>query len=222
MDECSERPMDEEELGSKTPLTDIIDDMVADARDGTLTLGDVLDDLGDRSYGPLFFILGLIIMLPIGAIPGVPIIIGAVLIILAAQFVFGLKHPWMPSRFRALSITQEKAQDARRRVRPFLGFVDRFIDERALWIVSRPMRIFAASSIIFLSLTMIPLEFIPFGVAVPGAAITAFGLAIVARDGLLMMIALGFVAGTGWLLAAFFEMIVKTVQANEWFGFSAM
>lgn len=192
---------------SKTPLADIIDDIVADAKDGALTLGDVLDDLGDRSYGPLFFILGLIILLPIGAIPGVPIVLGAVLIILAVQFVLGLKHPWMPDRFRRLSISEDKARNAQRRVRPFLRFVDRFVDARVLWIVSRPMRIFAAAAIILLSIAMIPLEIIPFGVAVPGAAITAFGLAIVARDGLVMLIALGFVGGTCWLCASVWSMI---------------
>ncbi len=191
---------------SKTPLTDIIDDIVADAKDGELTLGDVLDDLGDRSYGPLFFVLGLIIMLPIGAIPGVPIVLGAVLIILAVQFVLGLKHPWMPSRFRRLSISEKKARYTETRVRPFLGFVDRFVDARVLWIVSRPMRVFAAVSIIVLSLAMAPLEIVPFGVAVPAAAITAFGLAIVARDGLLMLIALGFVGGTGWLCVSVWSM----------------
>ncbi len=191
---------------SKTPLTDIIDDVVADAKEGALTLGDVLDDLGDRSYGPLFFILGLIILLPIGAVPGVPIILGVVLIILAIQFVLGLKHPWMPARFRRLSISEKKARDAERRVRPFLRFIDRFVDARILWIVSRPMRVFAASSIILLSLAMVPLEIVPFGVAVPAAAIAAFGLAIVARDGLVMLIALGFVGGTGWLIVRVWSM----------------
>ena len=192
---------------SKTPLTDIIDDVVADAKDGALTLGDILDELGDRSYGPLFFILGLIILLPIGAIPGVPIVLGAVLIILAVQFVLGLRHPWMPGRFRRLSISEEKARNAQRRVRPFLRFVDRFVDARVLWIVSRPMRIFAATAIILLSLAMVPLEIIPFGVAVPGAAVMAFGLAIVARDGLVMLIALGFVVATCWLCFSVWSMI---------------
>lgn len=192
---------------SKTPLADIIDDIVADAKDGALTLGDILDDLGDRSYGPLFFILGLIILLPIGAIPGVPIILGAVLIILAVQFVLGLRHPWMPARFRALSVSEQKARDTQRRVRPFLRFVDRFVDARLLWIVSRPMRVLAAAAIILLSLAMVPLEIIPFGVAVPGAAITAFGLAIVARDGLVMLIALGFVGGTCWLCVSVWSMV---------------
>ncbi len=186
---------------SKTPLTDIIDDIVDDAEDGELTLGHILDDLNDRSYGPLFFVLGLIILLPIGAIPGVPIVIGAVLIILAAQFVFGLRHPWMPERFRHLSVSEEKARDARQKVAPFLRFIDRIVDTRLTWIVSKPLRIFAALSIIFLSLTMVPLEVIPFGVAAPGAAVVAFGLAITARDGLLMLIALGFVGGTLYLLA---------------------
>ncbi len=192
---------------SKTPLTDIIDDIVTDAKDGVLTLGDVLDDLGDRSYGPLFFILGAIILLPIGAIPGVPIVLGAVLIILAVQFVLGLNHPWMPARFRRLSISEKKARDAERRIRPVLRFVDRFVDARLLWIVSRPMRVFAAAAIILLSLAMVPLEIIPFGVAVPAAAVAAFGLAIVARDGLVMLIALGFVGGTCWLCASVWAMV---------------
>ncbi len=199
--------MDESIETSKTPMIDIIDDIVADARDGELTLGDVLDDLGDRSYGPLFFILGLIILLPIGAVPGVPIVLGGVLVILAVQFVFGLKHPWMPDRFRHLSVTAEKAQAARQRAAPFLRAVDRVVDTRVVWIVSRPMRVFAAVSIILLSLTMIPLEFVPFGVAVPAAAVSAFGLAIVARDGVLMMVALGFVGGTSWLLTSVWAMV---------------
>ncbi len=192
---------------SKTPLSDIVDDMVADAKGGELTLGDVLDDLGDRSYGPLFFVFGLIIMLPIGAVPGVPIVLGFVMIILAVQFVVGMHHPWMPSRFRRLAISEKKARDARRRARPILRFIDRFVDARMAWIVSRPMRVFAAAAIILLSLAMIPLEFIPFGVAVPAAAIAAFGLAIVARDGLVMLIALAFVGGTGWLMTSAWAMI---------------
>ena len=186
---------------SKTPLADLVADIVADAHDGALTLGDVLDDLGDRSYGPLFFLLGLTIILPIGAVPGVPIVIGAVLVILAVQFVFGLKHPWMPGRFRRLSITAKAARETERRLGPVLRFMDRFVDARILWIVSRPLRLFAALAIILLSLAMVPLEFVPFGVAVPGAAVAGFGLAIVARDGLVMLIALGFTGGAVWLVA---------------------
>ena len=191
---------------SKTPLTDLIDEIVADAENGALTLGAILDDLRDRSYGPLFFVLGLIILLPIGAIPGVPIVIGVILIILSAQFVFGLHHPWMPDRFRHLSVSEEKAKDARRRVGPTLRFLDHLVDERLSWVVSKPLRIFAALSIMFLSLTMIPLEIVPFGVAVPGAAIAAFGLAITARDGLVMLIALGFVGGTIYLMLSIAEL----------------
>lgn len=206
------------EPGTKTPLGDLLDDIVAEARSGPLTLGGVLDDLGDRSYGPLFFIIGVIIMLPIGAVPGVPIILGAVLIILAVQFVIGLTHPWMPARLRALSLTEQKAREVRRRIGGVLAFFDRFIDERARWAVSRGMRVFFAVAIILLSLTMIPLEFIPFGVAAPGAAIAAFGLAIVARDGVLAMIALALTGLAFWLMFAFIDMITDAFSGNEQAG----
>lgn len=200
--------------GSKTPLIDIIDDIIADAREGSLFLGNVLDDLGDRSYGPLFFLLGLIIVTPIGAIPGVPIIIGAVLIILAFQFIFGLRHPWMPERFRHLSVREEKIVTTRRKIGPVLELIDKIVDERMSWAVSRPFRVFAAIAIIGLSITMVPLEFVPFGVAAPGAAIAAFGLAIVARDGLLMLVASGFVATTIFLLVQFAAMIARAFSGG--------
>lgn len=185
---------------SATPLTNIVDDIVADAHDGVLMLGDILDDLGDRSYGPLFFVLGLTIITPIGAVPGVPVILGVILIILSVQFLLGLHHPWMPERFRKLSVSADRALQSRKKLSGTLGFIDRFVDHRLDWAVSRPMRMLAAAAIILLSLAMIPLEFIPFGVAVPGVAITAVGLSIVARDGLVMLVALGFVGATIYLV----------------------
>ena len=55
-----------------------------------------------------------------------------------------------------------------------------------------------------LGLTLIPLEMVPFAVAVPGLAITMIGLAIFARDGLLMLLALGLsLAAFGVVGAAF-------------------
>jgi hypothetical protein len=52
---------------------------------------------------------------------------------------------------------------------------------------------------------MVPLEVIPFAVAAPAAAITLFGLALTARDGLLMLV--------GFAVAA-----ASTVLAWRWIG----
>ncbi|MEC7815327.1 MAG: exopolysaccharide biosynthesis protein, partial [Pseudomonadota bacterium] len=44
------------------------------------------------------------------------------------------------------------------------------------------------------------MEFIPFSANGAGLALMAFGLAIVARDGLLALLALAFTGGTGWFV----------------------
>lgn len=48
----------------------------------------------------------------------------------------------------------------------------------------------AAACCIILALTVPPLELLPFATTVPMVAIAAFGLALLVRDGLLMIIAM--------------------------------
>ncbi|MEM8755919.1 MAG: exopolysaccharide biosynthesis protein, partial [Pseudomonadota bacterium] len=59
-----------------------------------LQVGDLLDSFGSRAFGPLFFILGAIPASPIGSIPGASIVIGALLLLLAAQMIFTDDAPW--------------------------------------------------------------------------------------------------------------------------------
>jgi hypothetical protein len=54
---------------------------------------------------------------------------------------------------------------------------------------------------ILVAATMPPLELIPFAATAAGAALTAFGLSLIAHDGVMVLIALG-VTATGATLAA--------------------
>jgi hypothetical protein len=53
-----------------------------------------------------------------------------------------------------------------------------------------------------LSLTMFPLAFVPWGVTVPAFAIVAFGLALIARDGVFALVGYVLLVTTAFLLAA--------------------
>ena len=63
------------------------------------------------------------------------------------------------------------------------------ITERLKWATSGPAQYAAASLVSLMALIMIPLELVPFAVAVPGAAISMVGVALLARDGALMLLA---------------------------------
>lgn len=173
------------------PLEDLLDEAIEASHGGKISLADLLDHYGTRSFGPILVILSLAIISPIGGIPILPIVFGGVIILLSAQILIGHTHVWLPARLRNAAIDREKAKKWRASAQRTLARIDRLIQSRLHWAAGRTAQWLAAICLIFLSLTMIPLELVPFGVTAPGIAILCFGAGLTARDGVLML--LGFV-----------------------------
>lgn len=179
-------------MANNHPLENILKTAADKAPGDEVSFGDLLDLWEDRTFGPIFTILGLLIVLPpLGAIPGLPLIVGMVLILFAFQMMVGSTHVWVPEAIENLSISKKKVRKAHEKSQGVLRKLDSWVSDRISWAISQPARQIAAGVVMFLGLTLIPLEMVPFAVAVPGLAITMIGLAIFARDGLLMLLALG-------------------------------
>lgn len=167
-------------------------------------IGDVVQAMGARSFGPFIMLPALIEISPLGAVPGVPTFLALVIAITAAQLLFGREHLWLPGFVRNRSAKSEKVLKAVDRLRPIAEWMDRWFHGRMKRFASGPFPRIAAACVIALAMTVPPLEFIPFASTAPMAAITAFGLALIVRDGLLMLIAGGLTVaalGTGIALA---------------------
>ena len=66
----------DEKAERERPLQTLLDEAI-DAADGDeLRVEDLLEAYGTRSFGPLIAILGLIALSPIGAVPGIPALLG--------------------------------------------------------------------------------------------------------------------------------------------------
>ena len=83
--------------------------------------------------------------------------------------------------------------------------VDRFVSRRMPFLVgTKTARTVLHATIIVLALTMYPLALVPWGVTAPAVALVAFGLALIARDGLMALIGYLGVAATAafaiWLI----------------------
>jgi hypothetical protein len=196
------------------PLESVLDTAIQDCDDDKVTIGALLDMFGDRSFGPVIILLGLLVTVPpLGGIPGLPILVGIIILLFSLQIVFGARHIWMPQFVQKQGIACSKLEDARGRVRPWLQRIDRMITERLTWATGRIATYAAALAVSGLSLLMIPLELVPFAVAAPGTAIVLFGLALVARDGALMLA--GF-AGTAAAFSITVFLVPWSVVAG-WF-----
>ncbi len=171
-------------------IGDILDKLneLADAGE-QVSLGEALEAFGSRSYGPFLLVPALIEMSPIGGIPGLPTVLAAIIILFAVQMVWGREHLWLPGFLKNRSVKSDKVKKATDKLRGTASFFDRWFHGRLPALTQGPFIRVAAVGSILLALTVPPLELFPFASTAPMAAIAAFGLALLVRDGVLMMIA---------------------------------
>ena len=184
-----------------TDVNDILDDLNALADDESdVSLGDVIDKIGPRGSGALLLMPGLMGITPVGAIPGVPTVLGLFTIVIAVQILFGRDRLWLPGVLRNRAVEDDKLAEAVGKLRGPADWIDRHFGNRLAALTSAPARIGAALACIALGAILPPLEVVPFAALIPFAAITLLGLALTLRDGLLMAVA--FAASGGALYAA--------------------
>lgn len=188
---------------SSHTLTDLLDRLAENTSGEKVSLGDLLHSLDTRSYGPLLLAAGLIAASPLGMVPGMSIVTGSIIIVLSAQMLFGMKHPWLPKRLLSLEFDRDRVTATREKLKPWLRWAERPIRARYTKLVQPPVTQLIALGCIGLSLLFYPLALVPFGVFLPATAVTLFALALAARDGLLAILAAVLTAAAGWATYAF-------------------
>lgn len=181
-----------------TDLIDDIDDQVDGERD--LSVEDVMDAFGSRSFGPLIAIPGLMMVTPIGGVPGMPAIVASFVVLLAGQQLAGRDKPWLPRKLRERSVSKNKWDSTSEKIRPWAKRVDKLLRPRLGVLTNHAMERAISMIVIVLALTMFPLGFIPFTTAAPGTAILFFGLAFSARDGVAVILGLVATAASGYFV----------------------
>ncbi|WP_279478023.1 exopolysaccharide biosynthesis protein [Aureimonas sp. SK2] len=160
----------------------------ADGKD-TVTIRTVIDAFDSRSYGAFLLVPALLEISPIGGIPGVPTVIAAIIALFAAQILFGQKAMWLPGFLGSRRLSSDRLHKAIDKLRPLARFMDRWFHGRLPLLTSTPFMKGAALACVLLAFTVPPLELVPFASTAPMAAVAAFGLAMLVRDGALMVVA---------------------------------
>ena len=191
---------------SKTDGVDAILDQLHEAAEASdeVSIGEVVERFGGRGFGPFLLLPALIEISPIGGIPGLPTVLAAIIILVAAQILFGREHLWLPEFIRRRSVSSDTMRKAARKLRPLARWLDRWFHRRFSLLVSAPF-VKTAAAVVILACVSVPfLELVPFASTIPMAVVIAFGLAMTVRDGLLMALAFaGTVAGAWglWVVA---------------------
>jgi len=187
-------------------LADVIDQL-AETGEGKdqVSIGDLQEAIGQRSFGPFLLVPAIIEVSPIGGIPAVPTVLALIVILFAAQLLFGKRHFWLPKVVSDRSIDGDRLKKALGYVRPVARWTDKVIRARLVWATREPFIHIAAGLCILLACSVPPLEAVPFASTAPFGTIGLFGLALIARDGLLILI------GFALSLAAFYVVYASLI-----------
>ena len=157
----------------------------------SVSVGGVIEKLGNRGYAPFLIVPAAIEISPIGGLPGVPTILAAIILVVASQMALGRKHLWLPEFVRQRSIASKRVSKALDKLDPTIQKLDSwFSNERLSSMTQAPATNIAALACMLLALTVPPLEFIPFASTAPMTAIALIGIALLVHDGWLMLAAL--------------------------------
>lgn len=181
-------------------MVDRIGDAEPDAGD-RVTLDAILDAVGRRSFGPLLVAAGVIILVPlVGDIPGVPVLVGLVVLLVSVQLLLGRDHIWLPRWMLKRSVSRAKLCKGLGWLRRPARFIDRLLRPRLTVLTRGPAIYVVAATCILVAAATPAMELVPFSATIAGAVLTAFGLALIAHDGALAVTAFVLTAGgLGWV-----------------------
>ena len=178
-------------------LQELLDELEGAGEGDEVTIREVHEAVGRRSFGPALLIPGLLGASPLSGIPGTPSIVGILTLLITGQLLIGREEFWLPGFLLRRSVSRERFEKTIQKVGPAARVVDRVVKPRLEMFVGRTAVYVIAGLCLLLALTAPVLEALPFAITGVGAALAAFGLALVANDGVLALVALLLCVGTG-------------------------
>lgn len=189
-------------------------DALAEGRAGPspMTLGGVLDEFRARAFGIYLLIVILPAFIPLPA--GAGAVSGPLVSLAGLQLLWLMEHPWVPGFLSRRPLPPERLVSFRDRSSRVLRWLEKFSRPRSEWAIDHPAaRIFTGLMLVVLGfLLALP---IPATNYVFGLLLLAYAIAMIERDGRLLMVA--------WLLGlaeiitlALFSRQIAEAAADAW------
>lgn len=171
-------------------LSDVLDRLESAAHDDSITVQEVVEKLGRKSFAALMLIFALISTSPASAIPGITATVAAIVFILVVQMIFGRECVWLPRFISRRRMSTEKLCKGIGWLRRPVAFVERFLKARLTFLLHRPWLYLPLGLILALTLFMPFMEVIPTSGSIASAVIAFFAAGLLMRDGGLVLFSL--------------------------------
>lgn len=173
------RPADNDgALGAQ--IRQLIDELPEDH----LSLGDLLDTVGDEGLLLLTVLMTLVFLIPV-SIPGVSTVFGAAIVLIGVSRLSG-RPLWLPARIRSRPLPAARLRPALGRGLVWVGRLERISRPQRLPALANGRAVDLFNNLCFIAaalLLMAPFGFIPFSNTLPGLALLLYAVGMIQRDG---------------------------------------
>ncbi|MBJ6980411.1 MULTISPECIES: exopolysaccharide biosynthesis protein [unclassified Luteimonas] len=162
--------------------------LVAGPEDEALPLRTLLDGLGRSMFGMLLFIATLPAFLPIPGLAGA--LSGPLVSLVGLQLLLGLRRPWLPGFVARRGPRRGTLARFEHRISPWLARLEHLVRPRLAGLIDhRAATMFTGVLLVLLGVLLaLP---IPFTNYVFGVLLLAYALALLERDGVLLLVSWG-------------------------------
>ncbi|MGN0922318.1 MAG: exopolysaccharide biosynthesis protein [Cellvibrio sp.] len=200
-------PHPSDQQGS-TSLSSLLAHYAQGLQEEHISIRDILESLGNRSFGFVLFLFALPNSLPIIGIPGVSTITGIPILFVALQMAFGYERVYLPRWIADRSMATADFKQLVERATPWIQKIERLMRPRGDWLISdrvEPLLGLICSGLAFLLILPIPL-----GNLFPAFAIVLIALGLIERDGLFVMFGVAVGALSGFVLGGLVLVALHT------------
>jgi hypothetical protein len=197
------------------PLSQRLAQIIAEDGPDRLSFSGLAEHLHARAWGGLLLIFAAINMLPLP--PGTSAFFALPILIISAQMVFGRASPWFPKRIDRRGVTKQELGRLVGKIEWLELRVERIFKPRLARLTSpTATRVIGIVCFLLALIAAIP---VPLFHVAPAAAILLFGLALIYRDGALVI-----AAAVASVLAVAADAliigsgVVALSYAARWFG----
>ncbi|MCA0849206.1 exopolysaccharide biosynthesis protein [Salipiger thiooxidans] len=149
-------------------------------RSGALTIGGLLTDLGEASFGWALVLLSLVNLLPLP--PGFTLLTALPLLVATAQMFRGYPAVRLPKRFASLPLDHDKLRQTVLRLRPLTRRLERVLHKRYPLVFKRQNQRPLGAALFLISFALfLPL---PLSGWLPAISLFVIGVGLVEEDGI--------------------------------------
>ena len=178
--------MSADDAPQHTSTATLLDALAAGDPDEVLRLGDLLKDFGPAAFGMLLFIGVLPAFIPVPGVGGA--IGGPMVILVGAQLLVGMRKLWLPGFLANRGPHRSAMIRFRQRMSPWLRRLEKLVKPRMGGLLNHRLALCFTGLLVVLLGVLLALP-IPFTNYAFGFLLLLFALALLERDGALMLVA---------------------------------